>query len=197
MATKRTPRSLPTVNICVADGRGNLEMKPVTPLAVAGAWAVTPCTFREGLFTVTCRETGMGVGFQSAPLAVAKRAIEALAAHMSEDMWRRLARVLSEHGSMSQADRALARSVNQLAESFAPTLKVTVLVDVEDDYVVTAVTRERIKRLTSARRPRAVELTPAQLARHCPRLLETQAAVPSDGPDALWYALRRARQGRT
>jgi len=192
MATKRT--SLPTVNIRVADGKGKWELKPVEAPAVAGAWAVTPHTDKAGLFAVTDMETGMQVGFRPGPLALAKRAIEALAAHMDEETWRRLARVLLVGGHMSKSDRDLARSVQMLAKSFDPVLKVTVVVHEEDGHLVSASTGERIRPMTTKRCPRTVDLTPAQLARRCPQLFETMLAVPSSGPDALWYALQRQRR---
>ena len=181
------------MNIRVADGKGQSELKPVTARAVAGAWAVTPSLSKEGLFTVTDMETGQGIGFNPAPLAVAKRAIEALAAHMDEETWRRLARVLFVGGSMSKADRDLAKSVQTVAKSFDPALKVTVGVYLEDGHLLASGTGERIRPMTTKRCPCTVDLTPAQLARSCPQLFETLAKMPSSGPDPLWYALDRAR----
>lgn len=187
MATKRTSSSLPTINILIY---GQSAPMPVTALAVAGAWAVAP-THKAGLFTITCMETGMAVG-RAVPLAVAKRAIEALATHMDEGTWRRLARGLAG-GSMSRADRDLARSVQTVAKSFDPALKVTVVVREEDGHLVASGTGERIRPMTTKRCPRTIDLTPAQLARSCPQLFDIMHRPPSDGPDPLWYAMERAR----
>lgn len=190
MATK-TKTPLAPVNIRVADGKRGWETRSVTPIAVAGAWAATPCVIAPGLYTVTCLETGMGVGFWPDKPAVAKRAVEELAAHVTEETWRPIARVLLVAGSLNSVDRRIAQSVNQLAKSFDRRLRAAVFVQERDGELVSSRTGERVGVKLGKRSRSHVNLSAAQIARHCPLLLEELVAEGAAHPYPLWYALRR------
>lgn len=195
MATKRTTTPLPDVNIRVADGKRGWEIRSVTPIAVVGAWAATPCVTEPQHYTVTCLETGMGVGFWPDKPAAAKRAVAELAAHVSEETWRPLARVLFNNGSLNPADQRLVRSVNQLAKSFDKRLKATVFVHEQDGEFVSNRTGERVGVKPGTRARSHVEMTAAQIAKRCPLLLEQLVEEGDAHRYPLWYALRRRLLG--